>query len=173
MRAASEKLYEVLVQGEPNAPALDTGSAIVTAALLAGTRLFRNTGLDLASGIEPGGYVLIDSLNDQGIELLNRFEAQVSGLRSEAVAVDDRLGPLEGTGPTASLLELVQTYEPAYDRIRSEAGVSDGESPEMAILAAALIVHRASEVMDADTGKAIVVQALVHSCKTAPPPRPS
>lgn len=144
---------------------------MVVASLLAGTRLFRNTGLDLAPGMTPGQYVLIDVLNDQGIDLLNRFEAHLKTLQAEPIG-EYGFEPLAGTGPTVPLLDLVRVYEPEFERIVAEERIEPGAAPEAAILAAALLVHRAQAVVDVETGTSIVVQALVHACKTAPPARP-
>lgn len=171
-RPAAEDLYALLVLGEGGIGPFGTGTAIVVAALLAGTQLFRNTGLDLADGMTPGQYVILDMLNEPGIALLNALDEDLAALKGESFDGFD-LEPLAGTGPTQSLLDLVQIYEPAYNAIMDRHGISPNDRASTAILSAALVIHRATPVMDAETGKSIVAQALVHACKTVPPPRPS
>jgi len=168
---AAEDLFHLLFVGDREHPFLGTGTAIVAAALLAGTQLFRNTGLDRAEGIEPGAYVLIDSLNEEGIALLGCLEERLRQLTDEPPG-DWNLPELSGTGPEMPLLEITTRYETAFRQIMGEHGVSDHDAPAVAIGAAALGIHRASAVMNSETGQSIVAQALVHACKHMPPPRP-
>ncbi len=145
-----------------------TGTALVSAACVAGAQLMRGTGLSF-DGMEPGGYVLYDALNDQGIALLDALDARLAELATEPVG-DWNLPELEGTGPTESLYALTEKYEPVFIHLVEKHGVAAADRPGVAMRTAALIIHRASPIMDRELGKSIVAQALVPSVKTVPPP---
>jgi hypothetical protein len=143
---------------------LGTGTAILTAALLAGTQMFRNTGIDV--GLEPGTYVLIEMLDEPGMALLARLDEFMAGY---AELPSGGWPELVGTGPTESLLELVEQHEPGFRSICAEGGISVHEMPEIAIRAAAMIICRARDVLNPEMGKMIVAQGLVYACKHTPP----
>ncbi len=140
---------------------LGTGTAILTAALLAGTWMFRNTGIDV--GLEPGTYVLIDMLNEPGMALLARLDEFIAEYSDLPVG---GWPALVGTGPTQTLLELVEQNEPGFRTLVADA---PGKAPELAIRAAAMIICQARDVLDPEMGKMIVAQGLVHACKHVPP----
>ena len=143
---------------------LGTGSAILTAALLAGTQMFRNTGIE--TGLEPGTYVLLTMLDEPGMALLGRLDDFIE----EYSAVEIGGWPaLVGTGPSETLTELVERNEPGFRAIVAEAGIAPQDAPEMAIRCAALILCQARDVLDREMGKMIVAQGLVYACKHAPP----
>jgi len=140
---------------------LGTGTAILTAALLAGTWMFRNTGINV--GLEPGTYVLIDMLDEPGMALLSRLDEFIAEYSDLPVG---GWPALVGTGPTETLLELVERNERGFRALVTEAPVN---APEVAIRAAAMIICRARDVLDPEMGKMIVAQGLVHACKHVPP----
>lgn len=145
----------------------DTGTAIVIAASVAGAQMMRNTGIDF-SEFEPGQYVLIDILNDQGMELLEFVDELLVRFANDPI--DDWILPaLVGTGPEETLLELTGKYEGSLSLICDRNGVDSSRRPQVMAAVIALIIHRASPVMDAATGKMIATQALVYGVKTVPP----
>lgn len=164
-RNAAEATIQLLIQS-----GLGTGTYIACAACLAGTKLFRNTGLDQGE-IEPGSYVLIDTLNDDGMALMTRLDEFLAEIREEPID-NWNLPPLEGSGPPMSLIDLAAKFEPEFDAICSQHEIAPSAAPECAMLAAALFIHRASPVLTEEVGKSIVIQVLVASVKTMPHPRP-
>lgn len=164
---AAGALAAVIVDGTPDLPFLGTGTAIVITALLAGTQLFRNTGLDQAE-LAPGSYVIVDDLNDKGIAVLGDLDQELAQL-SVGAAAESTLPPLEGTGPTVPLTTLVERYEPVFLRLANEYEISSDDRPAMAIRAAGRILHRSSPAVSLEDGKGIFLQALVYACKHMPP----
>lgn len=166
--AAAEEFFGLLIQTLRDSRGEVTGTTIVTAVGVAGAQLFRGTGINTGD-LQPGSYVLIDILNDQGMELLDLIDSIGQELANESIAGWD-LPELAGTGPDKSIFDLIGEYEVPFVEICDRNSVEVGRRPQIAATVIALILHRASPVLSWDVGKSIAAQALVHACKHVPPP---
>lgn len=168
LRPAAEAFFRSLVGKDGGQGPYGTGTAIVAAACVAGAQLLRGTGLPLAD-LSPGGTVLVESVDESGQALLGEIGRFLNAIAGEPIDAY-RFPPLEGTGPTETLYELTGQCEGSFVTECEAAGIGPADRPRAAALAIALLVHRASPVLDQETARSIVVQAMVPACKTVPPP---
>ena len=141
------------------------GTASVT-----GLILLRAAGVDLSS-LEPGSTVLVDWVNDSGIELSN-FMVQVAA----NTGLDPRTGWTEPVPadhqPQMSVLELTRALETHFLAACEEAASLPEWKPYIAALAAMKIVSAGatSKFLDPEIGKALAMTYVVAGSKTVPWP---
>ena len=147
---------------------LHSETAIAAIAATAGALLLRqvlNTELD---GLEPGSVVLVDEINDQGMELLGYAMNEAAGLDIEWDASGDDV-PDEHR-PRESEADLVRTVEPTVVKVLTKLEVERSLWPRCCILSALDVVVRTRDVLDPTVATNIIASSLVAGCKTVPYP---
>lgn len=153
-------------------PGTHIDTDIAGAASVAGLMVLRASGVDL-SGFEPGGIVLVEWVNESGIELSN-FMVQVA----ENMGLDPRTGwtdPLPPEHqPRMSVVELTGAMEAPFYTACQETESRPEWYPYIAALAAMKLVAAGAtmDLLDAEIGKALAMTFLVAGSKTVPHPAP-
>lgn len=168
LRPVAESFFRSLVGEDGAQGPYGTGTAVVAAACVAGAQLLRGTGLPLAD-LTPGSTVLGDVVDERGQALLGEIGRFLNALEGEPINMY-RFPPLIGTGPAETLFELTEQCEGPFVADCDASGIAPADRPQVAALAIALLVHRASPVLDPATARSVVIQAMVPACKTVPPP---
>lgn len=145
---------------------------IAGAASVAGLMLLRATGVDL-SQLEPGGIVLVEWVNEAGIELSN-FMVQLA----ENMGLDPRTGWTEPAPPDhqprMNVLELTRALEAPFYAACHEKESQPVWRPYIAALTAMKMVSAGAtmQLLDPDIGKSLAMTYLVAGSKTVPYPAP-
>lgn len=145
---------------------------IAGAASIAGLMLLRAAGVDL-SHLEPGGVVLVEWVNESGMEVSN-FMVQVAA----NMGLDPRTGwsdpvPAEHQ-PTMAVLELTRLLEAPFLEVCRETNSQRELHPYIAALAAMKLVSAGAnmQLLDPEIGKALAIYHLVAGSKMVPFPPP-
>lgn len=172
---AAQQVADAIVETLTTDRGVHAETAVVAAARMAGTFLFRSFGLP-TSGIPPGAPVFSDRANERGPLLVEVLEAGLTGLGIEVDRAVTTLEQNEEHQPQLTLLETQQALEPRLTRIATARGL-DGETAARACaLAAALLIHRTRSVLEPGISFGLAVYGFVEGAKTMPaspgPPLP-
>ena len=120
-RQASRPIADAIIRALTNERGVHAETAVVAAARVAGTLLFRTFGLP-ARGVEPGTPVFSAVANERGPVLVDVLQAGLSGLGVDASAPvsSEQIGEHP---PQLTLLEMQRPIEPAVAAIAASQGL--------------------------------------------------
>ena len=166
---AAQEFANITIDTLTDEKGVHAETAIAGVARMAGTFLFRSFDLKI-EGIKPGQVVLSENANEQGprlIQILSAVLTQVGiELKNELLSES----PNSENQPALTFLDTQELLEPRYQEKRSDFGLSLHEAAESAAIAAALLIHHFSKVIDPNIAVGIAVYGFVEGSKTAPKP---
>jgi hypothetical protein len=165
---ASRPIADAIIRALTNERGVHAETAVVAAARMAGTLLFRTFGLP-ARNIEPGTPVFSDVANERGPVLVEVLQAGLSGMGVDAS------GPVssEQVGehpPQLALLEMQHAIEPAVTAIAASHGLEGESAARACALATAVLIDRTKSVLAPSISVRLAVDGFVESTKTMPLP---
>ncbi len=143
---------------------------IAGAASIAGLMLLRGSGVNL-NALEPGSVVLVEWVNEQGVEL-SGFMMQVAA----NLGLEPRTGWAEPVPPDhqprLTTLDMTHQLEQPFYEACQQAGAGRELYPYVAALTAVKLVSAGAsmKLLDADVGKALALYYTVAGSKTVPYP---
>jgi hypothetical protein len=164
---ASREIADAIVTALTTERGVHAETAVVSAARMAGTFLFRSFRLP-TTGLAPGSPVLSDQANERGPLLLEVLQAGLSGL---GITVD--AGAMQDSPehrPQLTFLESQRALEPRLAGILTARGLDREGAARACALATALLIHRTRSVLDPRVGFGLAVYGLVEGTKTMPAP---
>jgi len=163
---AANRFNDVLFSHLRTEKGVHVETAIAAAASVAGTLLLRSTGLNL-SALQPGQPVLVDTVDEQGMELLRFLQATC-----QTFGLDPKSGWDQPIPPDLTLLqspqELARDLLPGFDALMKEVPLGAEWHAYVAGLSAAKIVAMGAKTLAPDVGKAVLLNVLVAASKTVP-----
>jgi hypothetical protein len=143
-------------------------TAITASAAMIGTSMIRNSGIELKD-IKPGETVLIESLNEEGIRLLNLLAnfCRQNGIDPKTGWTDEI--PADNQ-PHRPFLQLAQDVERSFRLSCEMLDIPQSQLPEVAVIATGKLIKQGSTVLSPEIGKALAGWTLIASSKTAPHP---
>jgi len=160
---AAPEFVQAAIDALRNEQGVHAETAVAATARMAGTFLFRSFGFDLPSA-RPGQPVLSDRANERGPELI-----QILGSTLNQIGAAPWEQSQQNAGqPQQSFLETQPLLEPQYNIIKDRFGLSLTEASHAAAVAAALLIHQCSEVLDPKAAYQIAAFGFVEGSKTVP-----
>jgi hypothetical protein len=147
------------------------GTALSTAARLAGTSLYRS--LNYKNDIAPGVVVLSNEVNEAWPQLINLF-----GFYCKQNGIDVMSKPLvtvfpEQDKPRMEVTQVQQEFQDRYHKIMKNHGLDHLNGARAGIIVCSIIFHYHCTVakdIDPYVAAGIVAMGIVEGAKTAPPP---
>lgn len=166
---ASIKVQELLVKLLADERGVHLEDAIAAIAGVAGAALLRSTGVPL-DGMEPGSPVFADAVNELGPRYMG-FLSAVCG----AMGIDPRSGwtdPIPEANKTLKpLIELTHLVETPFHGLCEVMSIENDLRARLALVTAARLIRVGSGgILDANVGKALALESLVHGSKMVPHP---
>jgi hypothetical protein len=164
---AANRFADAAIDALKDAKGVHAETAVAATARMAGSFLFRSFGFKL-EGVEPGQPVLSEEANEQGPELVNILAGVLAqmGVELDVGKLADEPGP--DHKPLLGFLETQRKLEPAFAGIRDELGLSLREAAESAAAATAVLIRRATQLLDAHVAFHIAAYGFVEGTKTVP-----
>ncbi len=163
---ASAELITIIINKLRNEQGMHLPTVIAAPSVLAGLALLRATDADL-SGMPPGMPVLVDEVNDGGTNLV-AFMSMLSGM----MGLDPDSGWNDEVPDNCqshmSLIELESTFEQPFIDLADSLAVPVRWRPHLAALAALKLMIMGRNVLNTDTGKALILSNVVAACKMVP-----
>src|SRR5262245_269904 len=147
---ASRPIADAIIRALTNERGVHAETAVVAAARMAGTLLFRTFGLP-SRDIEPGTPVFSDVANERGPLLVEVLQAGLSGLGVDASAPvsSEQIGEHP---PQLTLLEMQRAIEPAVAAIAASHGLEGESAARACALATAVLIDRTRPVLAPSIG---------------------
>jgi hypothetical protein len=149
--------------------AVQSETAIASAARLAGSLLFRSFDLNVQLA-QPGSIILSDEANEQVPQLINIMSAM---LQHFAVPLDQaKIGgepSKRGNPPQLSPVESLSLLQEDALQIARSNGLTLKEAAQAAAIATAFIVKECAPSLGPELGFSIAAYSFIEGCKTVPP----
>lgn len=164
----SNAIVDAIIAGLSDGRGVHIETALTAAGALAGLAMLRNTDLDL-SKMTPGEVVLYQGVDDQGPELIQELSAFCDGFGFNPQTGWDTPVPEEHQS-LQSVLELNTRFEHEANAFYERFAVPLGARARVAAFTGVRMMKMASQVLNPEIGKAILLNAVVAGSKTVPNP---
>ena len=164
---ATGAFVDVIASGLGNGRAVDSATAIVCSARVAGNLLFQSFGFD-TKVMTPGTIILSEEANEQVPELINIL---VAYLQRHQVPFDEAKLSQQNLKPEEFILtmsETLEVFQKTALNIAKENNLNFKEAAQSAALATAFIVRECSRTIGAEIGFKIASYGFVEGSKTVP-----
>jgi hypothetical protein len=170
---ATGAFVDMIASGLGNGRAVDSATAIVCSARVAGNLLFQSFGFDTKFDTKvmiPGTVILSEEANEQGPELINIL---VAYLQRHQVPFDEAKLSQQNVKPEELILTMSETldvFQKTALNIAKENNLNFKEAAQSAALATAFIVRECARTIGAEIGFKIASYGFVEGSKTVPVP---
>ncbi len=166
---AASQFADATVDGIKTDLGVHAETAVAAAARMAGTFLFRSFGFALGD-VQPGQAVFSDKGNEQGpvlVSIMGAILTQLGISPGEKTHGDESPSQLR---PNQDFLSTQRSLEPNFLSIAEQHGLSGQSAAYAAAAATAILIQRASKVLDPREAFDIAVYGFIEGTKTAPDP---
>ncbi len=164
---AAGAFVDMVASGLGNGRAVDSATAIICSARIAGNLLFQSFGFNMKE-MTPGTVILSEEANEQGPELINILAASLQNHQitlNEAALSQQQIKPEEFK---LNALETLGLFQKTAQNIASENNLNFKEAAQSAAMATAFIVRECAANIGAEIGYKIAIFGFVEGSKTVP-----
>jgi hypothetical protein len=166
---AAGAFVDMIASGLGNGRAVDSATAIICSARIAGNLLFQSFGFNMKE-LTPGTVILSEEANEQGPELINILAASLHHHQiplNEATLSQQQIKPEEFK---LDALETLGLFQKTAQNIARENNLNFKEAAQSAAMATSFIVRECAANIGAETGYKIAIYGFVEGSKTVPVP---
>lgn len=166
---ASRVMAEAILAALTNERGVHADTAVVCAARIAGTFLFRSFDLPVRDA-KPGTPVLSEAANEHGPLLIQTLGAVLAraNITIDSTKASDPIP--EEHQPHLSLAQTQTVMEPALRRIAEKHGLSNEQAAHACAIATGALIQKASGALDPTLAFGLAVYGFIEGSKTMPVP---
>jgi hypothetical protein len=163
---AAGLVVELIADKMGNNRQIHPGTAIASAARLAGSFMFRSFNLQL-NEVTPGSAVLSEQANEKGPVLINILAGSLNNL---GVKLDkDKMNSTSNAGSNVSFLETLDRLQDPAQIIMSQNNLNPEQMAYSCAMATAFIIKECRNDLACESGFQTAVYGFIEGSKTWPP----
>jgi hypothetical protein len=164
---ASSEFTQMIMSRLATDRGIHAETAVSAAARMAGTYVLRSCGLPLSS-LTPGTPIFSDLIDEQGQKVLATIDQMLAGMN---VVLDGQklvYDIPEEHAPHLELPDVQSVLDAPFRNIAEKYNLSEAETAHAAAMSAAVLIQKASVILDPHISYIIATYGMVEGSKTVP-----
>lgn len=163
---AARDIYQMLLYGLKDEQGVHAESAVAALSAVCGEELLRACHVDL-SQFPPGGFVIVDQINDSGPRLLGYLEELLAQLGVDHGDNWSGKVPPEYQ-PLKEPLQLAAILRPQMQNLLEKHKLNETQAAHAACMALAILIRDCSPVLPARISVLIAANTIMRAAKSVP-----